>query len=236
MHNGNSYLAIIPARGGSKRLPGKNLRKLNGKPLIAWSIEAGLNSKYIDEVLVTSDDDEILTIAEKYGSKVLKRPEHLATDTAKTFDAIEHAINTASKYDYIVLLQPTSPLRTSENIDEAIERIKAKDADAIISVNQTEHSPLWCNTLPDDGDMSGFIKDDIKSVRSQDLPLFYRLNGAIYIAKTNRLLTEKTFFIKDKVFSYVMDVNFSIDIDNEIDFKFAQMIMAEEYQKIKDNI
>jgi len=228
MHSGKTFLAIIPARGGSKRLPGKNLLNLNGKPLIVWSINAGLKSQYIDEVLVSSDDDKILTVAKDSGSNTIKRPKVLATDTATTFDAVEHAMTSARNYDFIVLLQPTSPLRTARHIDEAIEMLNEKNADAIISVTKTEHSPLWCNTLPDDGDMSAFIKDEIKSTRSQDLPDFYRLNGAIYIVKSSALLAQKTFFIKENIFSYVMDAKDSVDIDNEIDFKFAQVFMANE--------
>jgi len=225
MYDNKKILAIIPARGGSKRLPRKNLLNLKNKPLIVWSIEAGLNSKYIDDVIVTSDDDEILAIAKKNSSNTIKRPERLASDHSTTFEVVEHVIENSSKYDYVILLQPTSPLRTAGHVDEAIEQLCAKDADAIISVSETDHSPLWCNTLAADGDMSNFINDEIKNTRSQDLPVFYRLNGAIYIAKTSRLLTEKTFFIKDKIYSYIMDANVSVDIDNELDFKIAQAIV-----------
>jgi len=225
MLNGKTFLGIVPARGGSKRLPRKNLLDLNGKPLIAWSIQAGLKSKYIDELIVTSDDDEILEVASNYGSNIIKRPFELASDTATTFDAIEHAILNTSSYDYIVLLQPTSPLRTCEHIDAAIELLYEKKADAIVSVCQTAHSPLWCNTLPEDGSMSDFISSQNKSIRSQDLPIYYRLNGAIYIAKTSCLIKEKTFLFDDAIFSYVMSEDVSIDIDNELDFKLANIVM-----------
>ena len=228
MHNHKSFLAIIPARGGSKRLPRKNLLELNGKPLISWSIEAGQKSKYIDEVIVTSDDDEILTVSKKCGCKVIKRPPELASDLSTTFEAIEHVINSTKKYDYIVLLQPTSPLRTAVNIDEAIELLETKNADAIVSVSETEHSPLWCNILPEDGSMKGFLKSELKNVRSQDLPVFYRLNGAIYIIKCENLLDEKTFMIDENIFSYVMSASASIDIDSELDFKLANAIIGVE--------
>jgi len=218
MYKDKSFLAIIPARGGSKRLPRKNILDLNGKPLIAYSIEAGLNSKYIDKVIVTSDDDEILNISKKFGADTIKRPDELASDTATTFDAIKHTIENTKKYDYIVLLQPTSPLRTSKHIDEAIELLESKQADAVISVCEMEHSPLWANTLPENLDMSKFLKDEIKNKRSQDLATYYRLNGAIYICKTEKLLEEEGFFIKDKIFAYKMSKDSSIDIDEEIDF------------------
>lgn len=226
MLNEKTFLAIIPARGGSKRLPRKNILDLNGKPLIAWSIEAGITSKYIDKVIVTSDDDEILHIAKQYGSDTLKRPAKLASDTATSFDALKHTIDTLERYDNVILLQPTSPLRTFLHIDQAIELLESKKADAVISVCEMEHSPIWSNTLPDDGSMNGFLKDEAKNIRSQDLETYYRINGAIYICKTERLLEEKSFFIKDNILAYLMDRKNSIDIDEEIDFKIAEVFMV----------
>jgi len=220
------YLAIIPARGGSKRLPNKNILELNGKPLIAWSIEAAKKSKYIDDVVVTSDSEKILDVANKYNIKTIKRPDYLASDTATTFDVIKHTIDSLqNKYKYTVLLQPTSPLRNEKHIDEAIELLEKKNADAVISVCETDHSPLWSNTLPEDLDMSNFLRDEIKNKRSQDLPKFYRLNGAIYICKTDKLLEEKSFFIKNNIYAYIMDRKSSIDIDDEIDFKLAEILI-----------
>jgi len=224
MYKNKTFLAIIPARGGSKRLPRKNVLDLYGKPLIVWSIEAGLKSQYIDTVVVTSDDDEILDIAKFFGAKIIKRPEKLASDTSTTFDAIKHTIENVEKYDYIVLLQPTSPLRNEKHIDEAIELLEAKNADAIVSVCEMDHSPLWSNTLRQDGNMNHFLKDEILNKRSQDLDKYYRLNGAIYICKTEKLLEEKRFFLKDNIFAYVMDRKSSIDIDEEIDFKMAEVL------------
>ena len=222
----NNYLAIIPARGGSKRLPDKNILDLNGKPLIAWSIETAKKSKKIDDIVVTSDNNKILDIAKKYNVKTIKRPDFLASDTATTFDAIKHAIESLKeKFEYIVLLQPTSPLRNEKHIDEAIELLEKKNADAVISVCEVDHSPLWSNTLPESLDMSNFIKNEIKNKRSQELEKYYRLNGAIYICKTNRLLEEKTFFIKDNIFAYVMDKKSSVDIDDEIDFELAKVLI-----------
>lgn len=221
-----TFLAIIPARGGSKRLPRKNILDLCSKPLISYSIEAGLKSKYISKVVVTSDDNEILTISKEYGAVTINRPEYLANDTATTFDALEHTINSLEKYDYIVLLQPTSPLRNEKHIDEAIELLNEKDANAVISVCETEHSPLWCNTLDEELNMSNFLSKEILNKRSQDLPKYYRINGAIYICKTEELLKNKGFFLKDKVFAYIMDKKDSVDIDEEIDFKLAQFCLT----------
>ena len=228
MLNGKTFLAIIPARGGSKRLPRKNVLDLAGKPLIAWSIEAGLKNKYIDKVIVTSDDDEILAIAKDFGSETIKRPDELASDTATSFDAIKHTIENLERYDYIVLLQPTSPLRTAEQIDEAIELLESKNADAIVSVCEMDHSPLWSNTLPEDRSMNDFIRDEVKNKRSQDLEPYYRLNGAIYITKVDKLLEEKSFFLEKNIYSYRMNRESSVDIDEKIDFKFAEILIKGE--------
>lgn len=224
MYTNKTFLAIIPARGGSKRLPRKNVLDLCGKPLIVHTIEAALKSKYINKVIVSSDDEEILNISSKFGADIIKRPIDLANDTATTFDTIKHTINNFEKYDYIVLLQPTSPLRNEKHIDEAMELLEKKKADAIVSVCEMEHSPLWSNTLPKDGNMNNFLKDEILNKRSQDLEKFYRLNGAIYICKTEKLIENKSFFIKENIFAYIMDREYSIDIDEEIDFKMANML------------
>ena len=225
MYTNKTFLAIIPARGGSKRLPRKNVLGLCGKPLIVHTIEAALKSKYIDKVIVSSDDEEILNISSNFGADIIKRPIDLANDTATTFDTIKHTIDNFEKYDYIVLLQPTSPLRNEKHIDEAIQLLEKKKADAIVSVCEMEHSPLWSNTLPKDGSMSNFLKDEILNKRSQDLEKFYRLNGAIYICKTEKLIENKSFFLKDNIFAYIMNRENSVDIDEEIDFKIAEVLI-----------
>jgi CMP-N,N'-diacetyllegionaminic acid synthase len=226
MYKNKTFLAIIPARGGSKRLPRKNVLDLNSKPLIAYSIEAGLKSKYIDKVIVSSDDDEILEVAKQYKADTIQRPIELSNDTATTFDAIKHTIYNFEKYDYIVLLQATSPLRNEKHIDGAIELLESKKADAVVSVCEMDHSPLWSNTLDDSLSMKGFLKNEVLNTRSQDLAEYYRLNGAIYICKTDKLLKEESFFLKDKIFAYKMDREKSIDIDEVIDFKIAQLFMV----------
>ncbi len=233
MHQDKSFLAIIPARGGSKRLPRKNILDLAGNPLIAWTIEAGLKSRHIDKVVVSSDDDDILRISKNYGSEIIRRPFELASDTATTFDAIRHAMeNSESTFDYTVLLQPTSPLRNEKHIDKAIELLMLKNADAVISVCAMDHSPLWSNTLPEDGDMSHFLKDELKNKRSQDLPKYYRLNGAIYICKTEKLLKAKTFLLKENIFAFIMEKEASIDIDDISDFYLASYFLSSSHQRV----
>lgn len=224
MYKGRTYLGVVPARGGSKRLPRKNILDLNGKPLIAYSIESGLNTMYIDTVVVTSDDDDILNIAKKYETKYIVRPDYLSSDTATTYSVIKHAIKKIKMHDYIVLLQPTSPLRTHKHISEAIELLESKNADAIISVCEMDHSPLWANTLKENASMSGFLKNEILSKRSQELEKYYRVNGAIYICRTDKLLKEGTFYLKDNIFAYIMERDDSIDIDDKIDFKIASVL------------
>jgi len=225
MSNKEKFLAIIPARGGSKRLPRKNILELCGKPLIAWSIEAGQKSKYIDKVVVSSDDGEILDIAKKFEADVLRRPNNLAIDTSTTFDVIKHILDNIEGFDYIVLLQPTSPLRDENHIDMAIKLLQDKNADAVISVSETDHNPLWSNTLDDSLSMKNFLKDEVLNKRSQDLKKYYRLNGGIYICETNKLLAQKSFFLKENIYAYKMDKQSSIDVDDEADFKIAETFM-----------
>ena len=230
MIDGKTILAVIPARGGSKRLPNKNILNLAGKPMIAWSIEAVLNSKFIDQVVVSSDSDEILDISKKYGSGIIKRPNELAGDKAASFDVVKHTIETTDeKFDFVILLQPTSPLRNNYHIDEALELLIKMKADAVISVCETDHSPLWANTLPKDGSMANFLKDEVLNKRSQDLEMHYRLNGAIYICQIDKFLANKGFFLKENFFSYKMDRESSVDIDEKIDFHFAELMIEKAY-------
>jgi len=223
-------LALIPARGGSKRLPRKNILPLGNKPLIAWSIEAAKKSKYISDVLVSTDDKEIASIAEEHGAWVpFLRPENLSSDTSGSYGVAEHAVNFCKAinktYDFVLLLQPTSPLRCAEDIDAALNLLKNKSADAVISVCEAEHSPIWSNTLPDDLNMDQFENEKYRDIRSQDLPSFYRLNGAIYLVKTERLLSEKSFSLCNNTFAYIMKQERSIDIDTKLDFCIAETIL-----------
>lgn len=228
-----SFLAIIPARAGSKRLPDKNIKPLCGKPLIAWSIESALASPYISEVAISTDSEVYASLARKWGASApFLRPQSLSSDTSTTFDALKHCIeyykeNLGRSFDYIALLQPTSPLRKSLHINQACEKILAKGASSLISVCECEHSPLWCNTLPDDESMSDFLSPQVLGVRSQDLPRYFRLNGVIFIAKTNALLESQGFFTPHTI-AYTMPARYSSDIDSALDFEVAEMILARE--------
>jgi CMP-N-acetylneuraminic acid synthetase len=229
MLNGKTFLAVIPARGGSKRLPRKNILDMAGKPLIKWTIDSATKSKYIDKVVVTSDDAGLIRLSENCGAETIKRPDSLATDIAKTIDVVKHVIeNEYLCYDYVILLQPTSPLRGTEHIDDAIELLLQKDADAVVSVCEMEHSPLWSGTLPESGSMECFIPQEIQNKRSQDLPEYYRLNGAIYVCHTVKLLEENSFFLSSNIYSYIMDRKSSVDIDDYVDFKLAELFLKKE--------
>jgi CMP-N,N'-diacetyllegionaminic acid synthase len=233
MLDGKKVLGIIPARGGSKRLPRKNLLHLAGRPLITYTIEAGLRSHFIDELMVSTDDQKIADIATSSGARVpFIRPASLARDETGYFEVIKHAIEyyiktEGKKFDYIVYLQPTSPLRDYTEIDNAMALMQRKNADAVISVSEPDHTPLWCNTLPDNLSMEGFLSDDVKYKRSQELDRYYRLNGALYIVCISRLLTEKTFFINNNIFAYIMPQEKSIDIDTALDLKLCEVLMQE---------
>ena len=223
-----NIVAIIPARGGSKGLPGKNIKQLAGMPLICYSIRAALGSKYIDSVFVSTDDDSIADIAEKCDSRIIKRPAELAKDTSPTIDAIIHAIEFIKKDSIptvVVLLQPTSPLRTTSEIDGAIELFFEKDYKPVISMCEVEHSPYWCFKFHH-GDTVPLFDDELMKMRRQDLPQVYRPNGAIYISTVSDLYKNNNFY-SNNVVPFIMSTKKSIDIDNEIDFKFAEMLIME---------
>jgi len=231
MNKKNNTLAIVPARGGSKRLPLKNILNIAGKPLINWTIEAGLRSSYINRLIVSTDDLKIAELARSVGADVpFIRPDKLSQDTSTSYDLIEHSLmsikeNEGIEYDNVILLQPTSPLRSTDDIDGAYKIYYEKNALAVISLCETEHSPLWSNTIPENLSMSNFLNPDINKTPSQNLPLYYRLNGAIYICDTTALLKEKNLYLKDRIYAYIMSKKNSIDIDDQIDFDLAGLYL-----------
>ncbi|WP_318484959.1 acylneuraminate cytidylyltransferase family protein [Photobacterium leiognathi] len=221
-------LAIIPARGGSKRLPRKNILELCGKPLIQWTIDAALNCSEIDTVMVSTDCREIADVARRQGVEVpyLRSPE-LSSDTASSadvvIDVIEYYKSIGKHFDAIMLLQPTSPLRSASDIKNAVILFNEKKANAVVSVAECDHSPLWCNTLSDDLCMDNFIPDEVKKLRSQDLPTYYRLNGAIYLVDIKCFCEYRT-FMPQNTYSLIMNKNSSIDIDDRLDFIIATAV------------
>lgn len=232
MIDGKSVLAVIPARGNSKGLPGKNLLPLAGKPLIAWSIEVALASKYVDFVLVSTDSEAIAKVSREAGANVpFLRPKNLASDTSPTIDALDHAINYCSEnlgkeFDLTVLLEPTSPLRDVNDVDEALEELNsAQNAESIVGVCRTEsQNPAFLVRRNEAGFLSGYSEGGMKAIRRQDIEDIYFFEGSIYASTTNCLLERRTFYHENTV-GFVMPKWKSLEIDDQEDFVMAEALM-----------
>lgn len=235
MIEAKEILAIIPARGGSKGLPKKNIKKISGVPLIGYTIRAAKKSRYISRVVVSTDEEEIAEVSRRFGAEIpCLRPKELAGDESTTVDCVIHMMNYLKenkKYvpDYVCLLQCTSPLRSVEDIDGAIEKLFSTDFDGIVSVCEAEINPYWTNVFENDK-LKYFLEDGKKITRRQDLPKIYRYNGAIYIIKTEAFIQEKS-FETENITGYVMPNEKSIDIDTITDFKIAEILMKEREEK-----
>lgn len=221
-------IAIIPARSGSKGVKDKNIKEINGIPLMAYSIKCALESKMFEKVFVSTDSREYAAIAERYGADAhFLRSENNSSDSAGTWDVVKEVIahfkEENIEYENIMLLQPTSPLRTVDDIKESFRLMKKKGANAIISVTEVEHSPLWCNTLPADLSMDSFHNEKSVNIPRQALPIFYRLNGAIYLLKKEEIYQQYMF--KNKCYAYIMPNIRSYDIDTELDFKIVEYLL-----------
>jgi CMP-N,N'-diacetyllegionaminic acid synthase len=239
MIQGKTVLAIIPARGGSKGVPRKNLRLVAGKPLIAWTIAESGKSQYIDRTILSSDDEAIIAIARQWNCEVpFVRPAELAEDHVPGEEPVLHAIETINgKYDYVVLLQPTSPLRLVEDIDGCIDKCITQNAPACVTVTTPDKSPYWMYFLDNQGRLNPVIKQKkIPSLRQQ-LKSVYSLNGAVYVAKTDWFMKNKE-FISDETVAYPMPKNRSIDIDTEWDLKICEILLSEREatNNSKDNV
>ena len=223
-------IAIIPARSGSKGVPDKNIRKLAGKPLIVYSIEAAIQSKMFDTVMVSTDSERYAEIARENGAEVpFLRSKKTSSDGASSWDAVAEVLEEYHKlgndYETFMLLQPTSPLRTYLNIQEAYREMMEKQANTIVSLCEMDHSPLQSNTLPESLSLDNFIRTESKGKRRQDMERYYRFNGAIYLAKAD-FFEDNHDIYREKCFAYIMDKRSSIDIDDEYDFAIAEAIMA----------
>lgn len=227
-------IAVIPARSGSKGVKDKNIRELNGKPLMAYSVEAAIKAGIFDRIHVSTDSAQYAEIGKQYGADVpfLRSPE-IASDTSTTWEAMGFVLKEYEKrgeqFDTLTVLQPTSPLRTEKDVVGAFCFFKEKRANMVSSVCEMEHSPLWSNTLPEDLSMENFEEEDLAYLPRQSLPIYYRENGAIYIVKTEHLLTSSNIY-KDGSYAYVMERNHSVDIDEEIDFAMVEFLMKYLYK------
>lgn len=222
-------IALIPARGGSKGLPGKNTKLLADKPLIAYAIESALNSKYISKVYVSTDSEEIAEIARKFGAKVpFLRPSYLASDEALAVDTYLFMLDkwqeSGENVDSFIILQPTSPLRTSKNIDEAIELFQSKNASSVISYTEENHPISWHKYVNEDLTFSPIFEEEI--VNRQQKRKTYYPNGAIFVFKEN-LIREKKYY-NENSFAYLMSKNNSVDIDTLEDFEYAEFLLTKK--------
>jgi N-acylneuraminate cytidylyltransferase len=220
-------LGVIPARGGSKGVPRKNVRDVAGKPLIAWTICAARESRIIDRFVLSSEDPEIIGIAAEWGCEApFVRPAELARDETPGIDPFLHAIRSLPGYEIGVLLQPTSPLRTAEDIDGCIQRCVASGAEACVTVSKPPKSPYWMYTLDGNGRMTPVIPSPALIDRRQDLPEVYALNGAVYVAKCAWILESGT-FIGPRTVAYPMPSERSADIDSETDLSWCGFVLSQ---------
>ena len=225
-------IAIIPARSGSKGLKDKNIRLLNGKPMLAYSIEAAIKSNCFSVVHVSTDSEKYSKIAKLWGAdqRFLRKKEN-ALDYSSTWDVVREVLQRYKElgysFDCFMILQPTSPLRTIQNIKDSFELLKIKNANAIVSVCEADHSPYIVNSLPKNNSMNHFLRTDINKSRRQDMGKFYRINGAIYLSKVEPFLENNDIYSQN-CFAYVMKKDESIDVDDIYDFKYAELIIKEK--------
>jgi len=227
--SGFSVLAVIPARSGSKGLPDKNIRNLAGKPLLGWPVSAAGSSQYIDDIVVSTDSEKYAETARSLGAEVpFLRPQALASDECSTFAVLEHLIaNLQKKYDYIVLLEPTSPLTEANDIDKALEQLisHSDDADAIVGIaEEVKSHPAYLLELDRQGRITSLNNDFSSAVRRQDLSTLYRMEGTVYISKTDALLKNKGFY-HSRTLGYIVPEWKSHEIDSLIDFICIEAIM-----------
>jgi CMP-N-acetylneuraminic acid synthetase len=227
------YLGLITARASSKRLPGKNLKPLCGKPLIAHTIEAALASSRLDRVIVSTDGEDIATVARQWGADVpFLRPRELATDEASSVDVMIHALSWLERQEQVspealVLLQPTSPLRTGAHIDEAIALYEARDADCVVAVSEPDRHPYWMRTMDAEGQLSPLLQIDSRRYqRKQDAPAVWASNGSIWVLRRASFLTRGEVY-GGRTFGYIMPRSEAVDIDTPWDFRLTELIMSQ---------
>jgi len=228
-----TVLYLVLARGGSKGVPNKNLALVGRRPLLAWSLLAAKGVRHHGRVLVSTDSQEVVSVAREFGAETpFMRPLHLASDTASSLDAAVHCIDWLKEHeryepDFLVLLQPTSPLRTSLDIDLAIELALEKNAKAVVSVAAAGCHPYWMRTLNDQGKLENLASTAPATGRRQDLPVMYGFNGAVYVIKPQVLMDERTWY-PEPTYAYVMPPNRSLDVDTPWDLHVADLILHDQ--------
>lgn len=218
-------LAVVPARGGSKGIPGKNLRTIGGVSLLHRAVSVALESAHVDHVVVTSDDESILRHAEEIdGVTTLLRPAELAADDSAMWPTVVHALDHSDPADVVVLLQPTSPLRLASDVDEAIELLHARGATSVVSVSPVTKSPYWMYTIGGDQRMRPILPPNEATSRQQ-LPAVHAVNGAVYVVDTGHLRRAHR-FVDDDTLAVVMPTSRSIDVDDPLDLVIAETILG----------
>ena len=226
MIGGRKVLALIPARGGSKGLPGKNIMRIGGRPLIQWTIDAARASRYIDRLILSSDDSAIIAIAKAGGCEVpFVRDAALSEDKTSSIDVVVDALRRMPGYEIVVLLQPTSPLRSSQDIDGALERLESASAPACVTLRPAEDHPYWTFKLEDDDRLGRFAPPPANlPLRRQDLPPAWCLNGAVYAARVEWFLRERS-FLSELTVGHPMPAERSLDIDTQTDMDRLRVIV-----------
>lgn len=228
-----NVLGIIPARGGSKRVAKKNIRKVGDKPLIAHAIDQAENAETIDRTVVSTEDEEIKDVAESHGGDVpFKRPEELATDIASTNEVVLHALDwfreRGELFDIVVTVQATTPFRTSDDIDGSVHKLTESDADSVVSISEFNVPPVWAVKEDKDGYLCSYVKEDYiweeKVSRSQDTPKLYHPNGAVFTAHVTEFREQESFYT-EQTMGYKMPRSRSLDIDEPFDLELAQALM-----------
>jgi CMP-N,N'-diacetyllegionaminic acid synthase len=234
MYKNKKILAVIPARGGSKGIPSKNIIEVGGKPLIQYTIDCAKHSRYIDRAVISTDSEEIKKVSIECGGDVpFMRPKELALDTSKTIDCIVHAVNTLKEmgetYDYVMIIQNTVPLRKSWHVDESIEKLIDSKERSLVSVTEVEQHPILMRTINEDGTVKNLLPMS-STMRRQDFPKFYKVDGAIAIQKIDEEFNLNT-SINDGRLAYIMDSKYSTDIDSYIDIKVIEYYLEKEKEE-----
>ncbi|MCP3872945.1 MAG: acylneuraminate cytidylyltransferase family protein [Desulfobacteraceae bacterium] len=226
MFKEKKILAVITARGGSKGVHRKNIKLAGGKPLIAWMINAAKKSKYIDRLILSSDDSEIISVAQNLGCDApFVRPLELAQSKSSVSDVIIHALNKLQGFDYVMLLQPTSPLTITEDIDGCVDFCINSKAYSVVSVTEPQKNPYWTFTMGDDNNLAPVFEQKYFNMQRQELPSVYTPTGAIYIAQSKWFLKNKSFY-SELTKGYFIPKERSLDIDSELDFKVFETIIS----------
>jgi len=228
------FLAIIPARGGSKSVPKKNIKNLGGKPLIAWSIEVAKKISVIDKIVVSTDDTEIMEVAKKYDAFVMKRPQELATDDSLVIDTIKYTIEKLKEngetFEYVILLEPTCPFRATEDILKCLKLIEEKQLDSVATFTEASLHPYRAWRI-NNNTAEVFIDGSIPWLPRQKLPKAYQLNGAVYVARIDKIRKESIALFFGKAGAVIMPKHRSIDIDDSLDFIIAEAILKKQKEE-----